>query len=442
MAVADRLRLQAEVRERVASEVARWMAALESDGRPPSEDDRRVFTAGRVAAALEEVASGALRRGEPPMTAAAEEEVRRAVMRSLTDPTAPFSHLLELPGITDIAINGWRDVRTSTADGRQQRHPPFCGSDAELIEIFQQVARRGDQVERSWTPTTPELDLYLERWQARVGAIAWVCDPVAVSIRMHPHVHTSLDDLVGLGMLDAGLASLFRACNAARLNGVIAGGTGAGKTTLMRSILHECDPDERLWVIESEPELHLDRDPRHNQVIVGFERKPNAEGRGGYTIEQHARAVKRHNPGRIAVGEVRGPEVVPMLEIMSLGVDGSLCTIHSRDTASVFARMAVFARQAPGDWTREAVFELIGLAVDYVVLCRRLPDGRRVVAEVRHVEGYEPRSQTMITNPVFVPGPGGRAVPNPAVPFGEDLQRLLEEHGYDPSRHRPLGAAS
>lgn len=226
----------------------------------------------------------------------------------------------------------------------------------------------------------------------------------------------------------------------ARWNLLICGGQGVGKTTLMRALLHECDPSERLVVLEQEPELHLDHDAtRHNQVLVFMERSPNTEGVGGVSLADLSRVIKRFSPGRIVVGEVRGPEVIDMAEAMSQGIAGSMCTLHADSSYSVFARMAVYARSSGRDWKTADVMQLAALALDAVVFLNRSRDGRRVVAEIRRVEHFDVDANQVVTDVWFQPGPDGPAVPNPTSPIPVALLEQLVEHGYDPSLHTSGG---
>ena len=190
-------------------------------------------------------------------------------------------------------------------------------------------------------------------------------------------------------------------------------------------------------MLESQPELHLGVDARrHNHVVLLYERPSNAEGVGGTTLADHAWHIKRQNPDRIVVGECRGGEVYPMLEAMSQGIDGSLATMHAKSTRSVFPRLVAYAHQAVAHMDREDIYELASEALDLIVFCRKLSHGdRRVVAEIRHVERYEPSSHAIRTNELFVAGPDGGAVPNPTAPMPAMLLHELVDCGYEPSLH-------
>jgi len=433
--------LRQHLREQVAGTVSRWSHESERvSGRAPLLEDQEVYAAKVINDLLHQRAREAMVSGRPPLSEEQERRIRDWVLRAVSQASAPIDHLLSVPSVTDVFINGWEDVRLRHLDGREQRVEPFATSDEELIDIFQQLARRASSVERSWTPATPFLDLYLEGYQARVAAVAWASQRPAIAIRRHPLVDAALDDLLARGMFDRGVASFLGAAVCARKNILVVGGQGSGKTTLLRALAHCFDVDERVLVLESQPELHLGADPRrHSHIVLLFERPANAEGAGGTDLADHAWHIKRQNPDRIVVGECRGGEVYPMLEAMSQGIDGSLATMHAKNTRSVFPRLVAYAHQSAANMDREDIYELSAEALDLIVFCRRVPGTeRRQVAEIRHIERYEPATHVIRTNEVFVPGRDGDAVLNPSAPMPGELLHELIGFGYDPALHPVL----
>jgi Flp pilus assembly CpaF family ATPase len=144
--------------------------------------------------------------------------------------------------------------------------------------------------------------------------------------------------------------------------------------------------------------------------------------------------AKRQNPDRIIVGEVLADEVVPMLEVMSQGVEGSMATIHAKTAEAVFPRLPVYARSRGQDWQSRDIHEQAAVALDLIIVVGRDRDRRRVVAEVRHVERVDPDTGHVISDSWFRPDPAtGRAVPASVIPVR--LLDVLVEHGYDPSLH-------
>ena len=150
--------------------------------------------------------------------------------------------------------------------------------------------------------------------------------------------------------------------------------------------------------------------------------------------------MKRHAPDRIVVGEVRGPEVMSMLEAACDGIAGTLCTLHARSSHQTFEKLVNYARRDGASFDRGDVLQTAAYALDLIVYLDKTPDGRRVVAEITQVLDYEPHDRQIITNDWFVPGPRGDTVPNPGAPIPVGLLDLLVEHGYEPALHRdPVG---
>jgi len=428
--------LVATLRRQAADEVGQLLRQCEKDGLPePDELDLRQAARATIRRELNARAKTALRLGELPITDVEEEAIISEVMAVAFTAAPVLDRLLQRDDVTDVHVNGFDDVRLVTIDGRVERGEPVAGSDAELIGAIQALARRGGHMEREFTPAHPQLDLQLPDG-SRLAAAAWVTARPYLAIRRHLLVDSDQDDLVSRGMYDRGIASLLRAFVRARWNVLICGGQAVGKTTLMRAMLHECGRDERVVVLEQEPELHLDRMPaRHDQVLVFMERPANTEGAGAVTMADLSRTIKRFTPERIVVGEVRGPEVIDMLEAMSQGINGSMCTLHADSTWSVFPRMAVYARSSGRDWATGDVMQLAALALDAVVFVSRTRDGQRVIAEIRHVDHYDPSSGQVVTDVWFQPDQEGRAVPNPTSPIPVELLGELVAHGYDPALH-------
>jgi pilus assembly protein CpaF len=429
--------LETQLRRLVADEIGTLMNRAVAEGRPvPDEVDQQQMARAILRRELDNRARTALRLGESTLTTADEDRVVETVVAQAFSATADIDRLLRRPDMTDLYVNGWDDVRAVLADGTVEHVPPFVGSDVELIEKIQTIARRGGHMEREFTPASPILDLQLPDG-SRLAAAAWVTKRPYLTIRRHLLVDADQDELVRRDMYDAGLGSLFKALVRSRKNILIAGGQGVGKTTLLRAMLHECEPDERIVVLEQEPELHLDSMPgRHNHVLSFMERGANSEGVGAIMLADLGRAIKRFTPRRIVVGEVRGPEVIDMLEAMTQGITGSMCTIHADSSFSVFPRLPVYARAGGRDWTTPDVLQLAALALDVIVFLALDPYGNRVVSEVRYVQHFEPESGRVVTDEWFQAGPDNRAVRNPSAPIPVRLLDQLVAHGYDPSLHQ------
>ena len=254
------------------------------------------------------------------------------------------------------------------ADGsRRSGLRAIADSDEELVEILRMTAARVGLTERRFDNGSPSLNLQLPDG-SRLFAVMAVTSKPSVAIRRHRFPKVFLDDLVGLGSIDLALREFLGAAVRARKNFIVCGGVDAGKTTLLRAMLNEVGPEERIVTIEDNLELGLDRYPDLHPDVVALEaREENVEGEGAIDLATLVRWGLRMNPDRVIVGEVRGHEVIPMLNAMSQGNDGSMCTIHANSSLSAFSKLAMYAVQAPERLNLEATNLMVANAINFVV---------------------------------------------------------------------------
>jgi Flp pilus assembly CpaF family ATPase len=261
-----------------------------------------------------------------------------------------------------------------------------------------------------------------------------------VVIRRHRVRDVDLEDLIGLGTVDSALVAFLRAAMRAGRNIVVTGLQNAGKTTLIRALAHEFAPLERFGTIEREYELFLhefgDRHPRVSAMEAregSSERDASGRRAGEVTLDDLVRHALRKNLRRIIIGEVRGGEVLAMLDAMSTG-DGSLCTVHARSAVRAIDRLVTLAMSAGVGITDSFAYRLLAGAVDILVhvqLLDETPLGgkrHRFVSEVVEVNGIGEGARPALTT-VFGPGPDGRAVPMHRPACLPDLVRA----GFDPA---------
>ncbi len=382
------------MRRQVALLIGDEVDRREREGLDPLDDvDRRMMADAEIRRMLTEHWRTTSQRGEPRLSRDEELHIAEAVRVSVFSALPGLDEYLARPDVTDIFINGCDDVRLRTMEGEEIVVAPLVSSDAELVSMIQGLARRGGRLgsgeavthselggehEKEFNSSKPLLNLQLSDG-SRLAAAAWITPRPYVSIRRHPLADAAQKDLVARGMYDESIASLLAAAVRARKSIMIAGGQGRGKTTLMRALLHECDPSERIMVLEQEPELQLDADEvRHNQVLNWIARPANMEGEGAVTLADLAWAIKRHNPDRIVVGEVLGAEVMVMLEAAGQGIAGALCTMHSKDAYRVFSRMVHYAQLGQPNVTPAFVMDTAADALDLVVYLDMTPAGTRV----------------------------------------------------------------
>lgn len=414
----------------VATEVAKRAATMRlSSGKSLDGDDQQMLAQELLNRELETFAAECLARGEPVLTPDDELAVASAVLERIFQ-LKRLQPLIDDERIQNIVANGFDEVWLEYEDGTKVPGPAIAASNADMIELLREIGRRYGLSEREFNPSRPSLNLQLPDG-SRLFAVAWVCDRPCLAIRRHRLMKVTLDDLVGLGTIDPVLREFLAAAVRARKQLIIAGATGAGKTTLLRALASEIPPSERLITIETELELGLDRFKELHEDCVALEaREANVEHVGAVTAAELVRMSLRMNPDRCLVGEVRGDEVIPMLNAMSQGNDGSMCTIHADSSATVFNKLALYAMQAPERLPIEATAMLASAAIDLVVFITKKGNDR-YVSSVRQVVGAS--GPTVITNELFEPGPNGRAVPAMAVPV--DLAEELADVGWDAASH-------
>jgi len=414
------------LRGSVATELTRRARAAELGGSHRLlRDDEIVLARELLNAELEQLARDAIAQGHSGLDPAAEEALAQAVFDHLYQ-FGRLQPLLDDERIQNIVANGCDQVFIEYADGTKISGPRVADTDADLIDTLREIGRRYGLSEREFNPSHPALNLQLPDG-SRLFAVAWVCDRPAVAIRRHRFMKVSLDDLVQLGAIDVGLQRFLAAAVRARKQIIVAGAPGAGKTTMLRALAAEIPAHERIVTIETELELGLDRYPELHPDVVALEaREANVEGVGEVTAAELVRMSLRMNPDRVIVGEVRGEEIVPMLNAMSQGNDGSMCTLHADSSGTVFNKLALYAMQAPERLSLEATNQLAAAAIDLVVFIAKSKQGR-FVASIRQVVDSDGRQ--VVTNELFAPGLDGRAAP--AIPIPHDLADDLMAEGYD-----------
>jgi pilus assembly protein CpaF len=418
-------------RQEVADQLSTHRTAHDAGGREPMSDaDLRQLASELLARALERYAQERLVSAQRPLEAAEEDELVDAV-KALLFGLGRLQPYLDDPSIENINVNGCDQVFLKFADGSKRRSEPIADSDDEMVELIRQVGARMGLAERRFDTANPQLDLQLPDG-SRLSAVMSVSARPVLSIRRHRYRAITLAQLVELGSIDEQLRSFLAAAVRARKNIIVAGGTNAGKTTMLRALASEIPPGERLVTIENSLELGLDTDPKLHPDAVALEaREPNLEGAGAITMAQLVRRGLRMDPSRVIVGEVLGDEVLSMLEAMSQGNDGSMCTIHANSSGAVFRRIATYAIKSAERLPVEATNLLIAGAIDFVVFISQRDETAaggqhyRWVSSVREVLDAE--GSMVVSNEVFQPGRDGRAVPGAPIRCIDDL--LV--HGYE-----------
>ena len=421
------------LREQVADEMTRIKQQREIRGlRELSQSDEYQFAVSVITAAVQHHLSGILAAGgELPVDAGYDTRLIQAVDAAMFE-AGELQELLDDPDVENIDINGCDEVWVTYADNRGKvRGGAIAATDDDLIQILQNLAAYASMNARPFTRANPELDLRLPDG-SRLSAVMAAAERPIVSIRRNRYPQMFLAKLVELGTIDDQLACFLQAAVRARMNIVVAGATDAGKTTLLRALINCIHAMERLITVERSLELGLRRHPELHQDVVELEEVlPDAEGNGGITIQELVRRTRRHNPSRVILGEVLGPEVVEMLSAMSQGNNGSLSTIHARSAKDAFAKLAQYAGQY--EHVDNAVAQsLIAGAVDFVVFIgkNRNLGGRRCVATVLEVSGAP--DGRVASNTIFTRSPvDGRATRVLDVSITQERGDELADAGYD-----------
>lgn len=349
---------------------------------------------------------------------------------------------LDNPLVENIFINQYAHTWLDFTDGRRVPVEPVADSDEELRELLHDLARRTTgQNERSLSTADPFLALRMSD-RSRLQAITNVTPGTYVTIRRHTMLHADLPELVNKGMLDTTIEAFLRACVRAEKNIMVVGGQAAGKTTLLRAMLKEIDPDERFATLESEFELFAHENNYHRQVVPMEARESNGEivagqAAGEITLMDLMLRALRMTLTRIVVGEVRGPEIVAMLQAMTNGMGGNLSTLHAIHPSVVFDRIAELYLLAQANMSERLAYRQAANGLHFIVFVSAIDETKigghrhRFVSHILEVTGIGEGGRPE-TNQIFGPRPEWgehRAVPLMQPRCINDLRRA----GFDGS---------
>ncbi len=305
----------------------------------------------------------------------------------------PLEPLLRDPDLSEVMVNTFEDIYVERS-GKLVRVETTFADEAHLRrtidKIVSKIGRRVDE-------TSPMVDARLPDG-SRVNAIIppLALDGSKLTIRKFSEDPYTVEDLITFGTLNRASADLLEACVRGRLNILVSGGTGAGKTTTLNVLSSFIPTDERIVTIEDAAELRLVQD----HVLRLESRPPNIEGKGAVTIRDLVKNSLRMRPDRVVVGEIRDAAALDMLQAMNTGHDGSISTLHANTPRDALSRLETMVLMAGMDLPVRAIREQVASAVDLIIQQSRLKDGTRRITAITEIVGME--GDIVTTQDVFL----------------------------------------
>ena len=378
MSLADRLQ-KAQQRDRISEVRSRVQERLVESLGP------RLYDATLSDTELEGLVHQRLRELLDEEESALSAQEKLLIVRQIGDSVlglGPLEPFVRDPEVTEIMVNNWDTIYVERAGKLYWTGTKFHDEQQLRRTIDKIVGKIGRRVDEA----SPYVDARLPDG-SRVNAIIppLAIDGPCLTVRKFAADPYQADDLVEFGTMTSSVSRFLEACVRGRINILVAGGTGAGKTTTLNVISSFIPDDERILTIEDAAELKL----QQPHVVRLESRPPNIEGKGQVAIRDLVRNALRMRPDRIVVGEVRGAEALDMLQAMNTGHDGSISTIHCNSPRDALSRLETITMMAGMDLSNKSIREQIASALQLIVYQQRLKDGTRRFTHVTEVAGME-----------------------------------------------------
>ncbi len=419
-------RLIAELRDRVGDQLAQWAAARQRDHQRADDSDQREYAKVLIKRELELRDQQLIRNGYAALEPAQRDRLAQEVLARLTG-AGSLQTLLDRRDWTDIHGHG-TEVWIVHTDGRKSYFGHIAETVREVEELIRLLAGTAGRSAHLFNASTPMLSMTLPGGE-RLSALSSVVDTgIEFTIRRNAVVDVSVDDLITRHTLTPLAGDFVKAVVRARVNFVVSGGTGSGKTTFVRAAAHEFGAEERIVTIEDAAELSL-RSDRLRDVTSMEARSANVEGVGEITMAELARFALRMSPTRVIVGEVRGAEAASWVSACTQGNSGSCCTVHADSSEGAPRRLRSYLAQAWPHMSAAALSDAVAQALQVVIHVQQFRDGSRRVVSIREITGAD--HETFVSNEVF------SWVDHQLMPTGaisEALRTKLSGVGFDAAR--------
>lgn len=360
--------------EQVAAALEKEIALRESKNVETTPASERALAGSLLEEVVPRLIAARARSGRPVPDTAHDAALREAVLAEMFG-LGRMEPLLREPDVENIDIVGSEPAVLTMTDGSTRLGQRVASTDEELIRLLRRIAERRARSERGFNAAQPRLNLELPGGE-RLAAVMGVSPRPQVSIRIHRYREVTLDDLVRMHTLSRAQRALLGAAVRAGKNIVVTGEQKAGKTTMLRGLCWDIPPGERFATLETEFELGLHHFPQRfppGDVLPLETREGNQERSvdgtrvGGIGLDELVWQSLRMHTSRIIVGEVRGTEIIPMLDAMSTGGAGSLSTVHARSARGAVQRMISLCLGANPAWNETFAHRLISESVDLIV---------------------------------------------------------------------------